>query len=263
MKGIDKIPRPSLSCEGSRLLEGITVKFSQKLNEGKLLKRYKRFFADIQWNDEVVIAHCPNTGSLKSAYEPGQNCLFSASDNPERKLRFTLEMIQSKAGAWVGVNTSTPNTIVKEKLKKVITEKPEGFLWSHFDEVKPECKISKETRLDFALFKTDLSRIHYIEVKNVTLADGTAAQFPDAVTERGQKHLRELMRLMDQGHSAEIVYTVQRDDCSVFSPADHIDPEYGRLLREAHAKGLIISPIVVDLHPEGVELSDRRLPVVL
>lgn len=243
--------------------EGVTVKFSQKLNEGKLLKRYKRFFADIQWNDEVVIAHCPNTGSLKGAYEPGQNCLFSVSDNPERKLRFTLEMIQSKAGTWVGVNTSTPNAIVREKLKKVIAEKPEGFLWAHFDEVKPEYKISKETRLDFALLNKDLSKTHFIEVKNVTLADGVAAQFPDAVTERGQKHLRELMCLMDQGHTAEIIFTVQRSDCSVFSPADAIDPEYGRLLREAHAKGLIISPIVVDLHSEGVELSDRRLPVML
>src|SRR5690606_25760742 len=158
---------------------------------------------------------------------------------------------------------STPNTIVREKLKKVIAEKAEGFAWSHFDEVKPEYKISKETRRDFALFKTDLSKTHYIEVKNVTLADGVTAQFPDAVTERGQKHLRELMSLIDQGHSAEIVFTIQRNDCTVFSPADHIDPEYGRLLREAHAKGLVISPIVVDLHPEGVELSDRRLPVML
>ncbi|WP_415061128.1 DNA/RNA nuclease SfsA [Bdellovibrio sp.] len=242
------------------------MKFSHKLQEGIFLKRYKRFFADIEWRGQQITAHVPNTGSLKSVNNPGQHCLFSESDNPDRKLKFTLEMIKSPLGAWVGVNTSTPNAIVRETLERVVGHT--GVVgtfseWSHFDEIKPEYKISAETRLDFALKKKGSEKMHFIEVKNVTLAEEGVAKFPDAVTERGQKHIRELMMLMEQGHTVELVFTVQRHDCGTFAPADDIDPEYGRLLREAFQKGLKISPLVVDLSPEAVELSETKLPVKL
>ncbi len=242
------------------------MKFSHKLQEGIFLKRYKRFFADIEWQGKQITAHVPNTGSLKSVNNPGQHCLFSESDNPERKLKFTLEMIKSPMGAWVGVNTSTPNAIVRETLEQVVGHT--GVVgtfsdWSHFDEIKPEYKISAETRLDFALKKKGSEKMHFIEVKNVTLAEEGVAKFPDAVTERGQKHIRELMLLMEQGHTVELVFTVQRHDCGTFAPADDIDPEYGKLLREAFQKGLKISPLVVDLSPEAVELSETKLPVKL
>ncbi|KHD89859.1 MAG: sugar fermentation stimulation protein [Bdellovibrio sp. ArHS] len=239
------------------------MKFSQRLHEGVFLKRYKRFFADVQFQGQEVVAHVPNTGSLKSVNNPGQLCLISETDNPERKLKFTLQAIQSPQGSWVGVNTATPNTVMKETLLEVVG-KP-GVLgtfahWSVFDEVKPEYKISAETRLDFVLKKKNSEKMHFIEVKNVTLAEATTAKFPDAVSERAQKHLRELMQLIEQGHSAEIVFTVQRPDCDVFAPADDIDPAYGQLLREAHGKGVKVTPLVVKLSPEAVELSEQELP---
>jgi sugar fermentation stimulation protein A len=249
------------------LLRGL-MKYRNKLDEGVFLKRYKRFFADIGWKGQTLTVHVPNTGSMKSVNNPGQACLFSHSDNPERKLKQTLEMIQAVTGAWVGVNTATPNAIVRETLEKVIglADKNSPKNWQHwaaFDTVKPEFKISAETRLDFALMKNTSDKKHFIEVKNVTLAEGKTAMFPDAETTRGQKHLRELMNLMDEGHSAEILFTIQRLDCEVFSVADEIDPEYGRLLREAQAKGLRISPLVVDLSPFEAVLSDRLLPLKL
>lgn len=238
------------------------MKFSQKLLEGIFLKRYKRFFADVEFNGQVVVAHVPNTGSLKGVNNSGQACLFSETDNPERKLKYTLQMIKSPLGFWVGVNTAIPNAIVREKLEQMVAHKKELGVyahWSDFDQVAPEFKISAETRLDFALKKKGTDKMHFIEVKNVTLEEDGVAKFPDAVTERGQKHIREMMVLMDQGHTAELVFTVQRNDCVSFAPADDIDPEYGRLLREAYQKGLKVTPVVVDLSPEVVELSERTL----
>lgn len=239
------------------------MKFSSRLQEGLFLKRYKRFFADIEFQGQTLVAHLPNTGSLKSANNPGQPCLFSTSNNPERKLKYTLEMIKSLSGSWVGVNTATPNTVIKETLEKVIGRGSAVMgpfsRWAQFDEMKAEYKISAETRLDFALKKKD--KMHFIEVKNVTLCEDGVAKFPDAVTERGQKHLRELMDLMAKGHTAELVFTVQRHDCGSFSPADDIDPEYGKLLREAFHQGLVISPFLLDLSPLEVTLSETLLPV--
>lgn len=242
------------------------MKYSRPLDEGVFLKRYKRFFADIEWKGETLTAHVPNTGSMKSVNNPGALCLFSHSDNPERKLKQTLEMIKAPSGSWVGVNTATPNTIVRETLLGLVGQKsgdlPKNWQhWADFDEVKPEYKISAETRLDFALSKKNSDKKHFIEVKNVTLAEGKVALFPDAETTRGQKHLQELMDLMDQGHTAEILFTIQRGDCTEFSPADDIDPEYGKLLRKASQKGLKISPFIVDLSPVEAVLSDKVLPV--
>jgi sugar fermentation stimulation protein A len=243
------------------------MKFASKLHEGIFLKRYKRFFADVELQGSTVVAHVSNTGSLKSVNIPGQHCLISESTNPDRKLKFSLEMIKSPAGSWVGVNTSVPNIIVKETLQLWVgrhDKVPHPFsTWSQFDELKPEHKISAETRLDFSLKKNNSDKLHYIEVKNVTLAEDGIAKFPDAVTERGQKHLRELMALVDLGHTAEIVFTVQRNDCGSFAPADDIDPEYGKLLREAFHKGVKISPFVVDLSHTEVTLSENLLPVKL
>lgn len=240
------------------------MKYAQTLETGTFIKRYKRFFADIEWQGQVITAHVANTGSMKGATEPGRPCLFSKNDDPSRKLKFSLQMVQATSGSWVGINTALPNQIVKERLEATIGQKrvPESFShWSSFHEVKPEYKISAESRLDFGLSLNGSDKRHFIEVKNVTLAENGVAQFPDAVTERGQKHLRDLMRLMEEGHTAEIVFTIQRQDCHTFSPADSIDPEYGRLLREAASKGLRISPFVVDLSPQEVNLSETKLPL--
>lgn len=238
-------------------LIGVGMKFTQELEEGIFLKRYKRFFADIRWQGETIVAHVANTGSLKSCNDPEQACLFSVSDNPERKLKYSLEMIRSKGGAWVGVNTSIPNKIVMEALEKKLFSH-----WQDFDQIQHEVKISAETRLDFVLKKTGQEKFHYIEVKNVTLAVEGVAQFPDAVTTRGQKHLIELMKLIEQGHSCEIIFTVQRNDCHAFSAALEIDPEYAKLLHKAVSAGLRVTPAVVDLSPREVKLSSKLLPLL-
>lgn len=243
------------------------MKFVKKLQTGVFLKRYKRFFADVELQGQVVVAHVPNTGSLKSVNIPHLACRVSETDNPERKLKFTLEMIQAPSGAWVGVNTSTPNAVIKEVLTHAVVEKriygDSLKHWTKYSDLKPEYKISKETRLDFCLFNDVEGPKHFIEVKNTTLAVETTAMFPDAVTERGQKHLKELMALIDQGHSAEIIFTIQRGDCDSFAPADDIDPEYGRLLRQAQVHGVKITPVVLEVEEDSIEFKGRVLPLKL
>lgn len=230
------------------------MEIQKKIHQGVFLKRYKRFFADIEWNGSVITAHVANTGSLKSCNQPGQPCLFSESDDSNRKLKYSLEMIQAPSGSWVGINTSWPNTLVKEALlAKHLSH------WENWDEVKPEFKITPETRFDFAVMSG--GKRHFIEVKNVTMAEGSVAMFPDAVTERGQKHLRELMRMIDEGHTAELVFVIQRNDVKTFAPADDIDPEYGRLLREAIKKGVRVTPLMTEWKNPKVSLLKTLLPL--
>lgn len=250
------------------------MRFKSKLEEAKFIKRYKRFFADIErqgpHQGEIIVAHVPNTGSLKSVNNSGQACLLSPADNPDRKLKFTLEAIRSPQGAWVGVNTGTPNIIVGEAVENGLFEH-----WQRFDCKQNEVKISNETRLDWVLWNRQINgpekltqanlpskkSLHFIEIKNVTLAENGIAQFPDAVTERGQKHLRELMELIEQGHTAELVFTVQRDDVQSFAPADDIDPVYGQLLRQAIKAGLRVTPAVVKIDEQEARLTGQILPL--
>ncbi len=232
------------------------MRFPKPLLKANMIKRYKRFFADVNLNGEVVTAHCPNTGSLKSCWEEGCVAYLSESDNPERKLKYTLEITESPMGCLVGVNTSWPNKLVKEAfLNRVVPD------WKKFTDYKAEVKISKETRLDACLLND--SRQRYIEIKNVTLAREGVAQFPDAETIRGQKHLKELMALVAAGHEAEIVFTIQRNDCHSFSPAHDLDPEYARLLLEAYKKGVGVRTLLVDVHPEALEITGQELELNL
>lgn len=240
------------------------MKFKTAVREGILLKRYKRFFADVNLSGDTVVAHVPNTGSMKGANEPGRACLVTESDNPERKLKFTLEAVKSAGGAWIGVNTSWPNQLAKEAFNNKVFAH-----WQKFDQLQAEVKLNPESRIDLVLTQTKTGKKHYVEIKNVTLAVGDleknkgTAQFPDAVTERGQKHLRELMKLVDDGHTAEILFTVQRGDCITFSPADDIDEEYGKLLREAVKKGVTATAAVVRLSPDEIVLTNQQLPINL
>ena len=244
------------------------MQYAKNLSQGTFLKRYKRFFADIQFQSETLVAHVANTGSLRTVAVPGQACLFSRSDNPERKLKYSLEAIASPQGGWVGVNTSVPNLLVKELLQGVVGGKADDETgawaaaldrWQRFDQVQPEYKISAESRLDFALKKSGTDRMHFIEVKNVTMVSGRTAQFPDAETVRGQKHLRDLMSLVQQGHSAEIIFVIQRTDCDSFAPATEIDPEYARLLAEASHSGVVVTPLEVEVGDKQVQFTKRVL----
>ena len=239
------------------------MKFKTRVHEGVFLKRYKRFFADVQLGSEMVVAHVANTGSLKAASEPNAPCWISEAENPERKLRYSLEAIKLSS-SWVGVNTSWPNQLAKEAFVNRVFKH-----WHDFDQLQAEVKINPESRLDLLLVNSKSLKRHYVEIKNTTLADGDfqqrkgRAQFPDSVTVRGQKHLRELMKLLDDGHRAEIIFTVQRQDCHEFSPADEIDPEYGTLLRQAIKKGVIATAAVVEMSPTEIFLSGKTLPIIL
>jgi sugar fermentation stimulation protein A len=239
--------------------------FTKPILEGKFLKRYKRFFADVELNGETVVAHVANSGSMRGCNMPDMPCLVSYDNNPARKLKYTLEMVKTP-GSWVGVNTQVPNKIVKLALEKQIFENLKDFKKIH-----PEAKINAKSRLDFALSKNldiDFKKIdlkkgkdkfHFIEVKNVSLVEDKIAKFPDSVTERGQKHLMDLMQLIDWGHTCEILYTIQRTDGKMFAPAIDIDSVYGDLLKKAHDHGVIISPYLCDLSAKGISLTNKKL----
>lgn len=239
------------------------MQFEEPIRQGEFLKRYKRFFADVRLNGEVIVAHVPNTGSLKTCLFENCAAVWTESSNPARKLKATLQFLQTPSG-WVGVNTSLTNDLVFEAWQeKVVPD------WANFAAAKREFKISKESRIDLVLAPTDADlearkNLTYIEVKNVSLAENGVARFPDAVTERGQKHLRDLMALKASGANAEIVFVIQRQGCMSFTPADDIDPEYGRLLREAVKSGVEARAFICDIDPHiGVTINPAQLPILL
>jgi sugar fermentation stimulation protein A len=223
---------------------------------GTLIKRYKRFLADVKLkNRDIVTAHCPNTGSMAGCSEPGQTVYLSSHDNPKRKLKYTWELIKMPT-SLVGVNTLVPNRLVVESIKAGIVTELAGY-----DRVDREVKINDHTRLDFML--TDLRGQHcYGEIKNCTLVNDSAAAFPDAVTARGLKHIAELEALAESGHRCVMFYFIQRMDAKVFKPADHIDPEYGKGLRRAVGRGveILVYDVFIDL--KGIRLN-RRIPIQL
>ncbi|MBD2355068.1 DNA/RNA nuclease SfsA [Tolypothrix sp. FACHB-123] len=221
------------------------------LYPGILLKRYKRFFADVQLlNGEIVTAHCPNTGPMTGVSTVGSAVQLSQSANPKRKLAYTLELIQvdDNYPTWVGVNTALPNQIVKLALARYLF--PELGEYSH---IKGEVVYGqdKKSRVDFFLTGIDAERPIFLEVKNTTWCQGSLALFPDTETTRGQKHLRELMALLPQSR-AVMLYFINRGDCTEFAPGDTTDPIYSKLLRDAIALGLEVLPCRFDISPEGI-----------
>jgi sugar fermentation stimulation protein A len=217
----------------------------QLLIKGKLLKRYKRFLADIELeNGEIVIAHCTNTGSMKSVIEEGAPVLLSPSNNPKRKTKYTWEMIWIN-DAWAGVNTSNANMLAREMLEN---NQISGL--RYLQELKAEVKYT-DSRLDFFAKDKNGNQV-WIEVKNVSMKEGEDALFPDAKTTRGQKHLKTLMELKKQGHRAAMIYIVQRSDVKYFGAADKIDPQYANLLAEAKAKGVEVYAIQMKLNESGI-----------
>jgi sugar fermentation stimulation protein A len=223
---------------------------------GILVKRYKRFLADVKLADgEIVTAHCPNTGSMQGCCESGRPVYLSFHDNPKRKLKYTWELIEMPA-SLVGVNTLVPNRLVFESVKAGVVPELSGY-----ETVKREVKISARSRIDLALTAVDRKRC-YVEIKNCTLVDNNVALFPDAVTTRGLKHITELQTLVDSGCRCVMFYFIQRMDAEVFKPADHIDSEYGRGLRRAVKGGLevLVYDVAIDLN--RIKLN-RKIPYEL
>lgn len=209
------------------------MKWDSPLTEATLLNRYKRFLADIDLDGTPLTVHVPNTGSMQSCWEPQWKCAVSKSSNPARKLSHTLEMIWS-GETWIGVNTGNANKLVKHWLNQSLIPELVGY-----QTIIPERKIG-ESRVDFYLEGHASLPACYVEVKNVTLKLNDLAQFPDSVSTRGQKHLRELMSLKEQGLRAVMLFVVQREDVSKFTPAHTLDPEYAKLLKMASEKGVEI-----------------------
>lgn len=215
---------------------------------GKLIKRYKRFLADIELDSgEAITAHCANSGSMLGLADPGSKVILSISDNPKRKLPYTWELVRV-GKIWACVNTLVPNRLVKEALQaKIIPELAE------YSSIKPEAKWGDNSRLDFLLKEDD--RHCYVEVKNVTLEEAGIALFPDAVTERGLKHLNELMKVVDCGHRAVMLFLVNRGDCNRFKPATKIDPKYAATLQKAYAAGVEILVYRTKINPPAIEID--------
>lgn len=233
------------------------MNFENPLVSGKILKRYKRFLADVELeNGEVITAHTANTGSMKTCWEPGWNVLMSFHDNPKRKLKYSLEMTHNQE-TWIGINTSLPNKLGKEAIENGTIKELQGY-----ENIKPEAKIGK-SRIDLYLTGSADHPDCYVEIKNVTLkGEGKQVLFPDAVTERGQKHLQELINIVESGKRACMLYIVQREDVSHFSPADSIDVRYGELLREAKEKGVEVLCYQCKLSPKEI-IIHRPLEVIL
>ena len=208
------------------------MKFPMPLIPATFVKRYKRFFVDAMLEDGArITAHTPNTGSMKGLLKEGARCWLTHNPDPKRKLHYTLEMIEA-GGSTVGVHTGHPNKLVKEGIETGSITELQGY-----STITPEQKYGENSRIDL-LLTAESRPACYVEVKNVTLAEGETALFPDAVTTRGTKHLKELMAMVAHGHRAVMVYLIQRMDCTTFSPAAEIDPTYTATLKEAAAHGV-------------------------
>ena len=231
------------------------MKWEKPLIEGIILKRYKRFLADVIIHEEQHTVHVPNTGSMTSCWEANWKCAVSLSDNPNRKMPYTLELTHN-GESWIGVNTANANKLVKEWLNE--QKIPE---LKNYPIIRPEKKIG-DSRIDFYLEGDPDQLPCYVEVKSVTLKLDEVAQFPDAVTERGQKHLMELMELKKKGFRTVMLYIVQREDVDRMRPAHSIDVNYGKLLKEAFHSGVEVLVYQCKMGTEEIKLK-RRIPLDL
>lgn len=223
------------------------MQFANPLVEGRLIKRYKRFLADVELADgSIVVAHCANSGSMLGCKEEGSRVLLSPNTNPKAKLDWRWEMVEVD-GSLVGINTSHPNGIVENAIQSGIISELQGY-----ESLRREVKYGVNSRIDILLENPGQC---YVEVKNVTLKVGNEAQFPDAVTARGTKHLNELSQMVADGHRAVMVYLVQRSDCVFFRPAATIDPVYADALKAATSAGVEILVYQCRLSSQAIEVT--------
>jgi sugar fermentation stimulation protein A len=230
------------------------VKLPGHLLTGTLIRRYQRFLADVALESgETITVHCPNSGSMTGCAVPGSPVILSRSDRPGRKYPCTWELVRV-GGCWIGINTGITPTLVREGILSGTVVELQGY-----GTIRPEVRRN-DSRLD--LFLAGERGRCWVEVKNATLAENGVAIFPDAVTERGQKHLIELMDVVRAGERGVIFFVVQRGDCTAMAPADRIDPRYGALLREAVSVGVEPLAYRAEVSPAGVVLT-CRVPVLL
>tara|TARA_Y100000590_G_scaffold348177_1_gene399064 strand:+ start:61 stop:756 length:696 start_codon:yes stop_codon:yes gene_type:complete len=226
------------------------MKFNKKLLQGTLIKRYKRFFVDIEYRGNTITAHCPNSGSMMGLLKKGNIVWFSENNNPKRKLKYTLEIIEVNK-TLIGINTHLSNKIVLEALNQ---KKIKSLI--KFDNIKAEEKFSDKTRFDF-LISNDKEKC-FLEVKNVTLArEKKIAEFPDSITSRGTKHLKELVVAKKKGFKSYILYLIQREDCESFKIAKDIDQEYKIAFTKALKNGVKVLCYDCKLNNEEIKLNNQ------
>jgi len=225
------------------------MKFKTKLLQGILVKRYKRFFVDIKYKNKIITCHCPNSGSMLGLLNQGSKVWFSESDNIKRKLKYTLEIIEVEK-KMVGINTLKTNKIVLEALNE---NKINNL--TKFNNIKTEAKFSDNTRFDF--FLSNKNEKCFLEVKNVTLLrKNKVAEFPDAITTRGTKHLVELINAKKKGFSSYILYLIQREDCKFFKIAEDLDQEYKITFDKALKNGVKVLCYDCKLSNEEIKLNN-------
>ena len=227
------------------------MKFENKLISGLFVKRYKRFFVDVKVKNKIITAHCPNTGSMSGLLNENNKVWLSKSNNPNRKLKYTLEIIEVKKSK-IGVNTHSTNKIVLHALQNNLIDD-----FSNILEIKPETKFGTNTRFDFLLLNKEKNKI-FIEVKNVTLSrKEELAEFPDTVTSRGLKHINELVKAGKKDYKIFILFLIQRDDCKLFSIAKDIDPDYADALTKAVKNKLKILCYDCKFSLKGIKLNNK------
>ena len=224
--------------------------FENKLISGLFIKRYKRFFVDIKIKNQIITAHCPNTGSMYGLLKEGNRVWVSKSKNPNRKLKYTLEIIQDKK-SMVGVNTHSTNKIVKHGLQNNLIQEFKDIMT-----IEPEIRFGLNTRFDFLIsFKKSKA---FVEVKNVTLSrKRKVAEFPDAITSRGLKHINELMKASKKGYKIFILYLIQRNDCNLFTIAKDIDTQYAKALSKAVKNNLKILCYDCKFSSKGIKMNNK------
>ena len=225
------------------------MKFKERLLQGTLIERYKRFLVDIKYKNKVITAHCPNSGSMMGLLNKNNKVQFSISDNPNRKLKYTLEIIEIDKKK-IGINTLLTNKIVLEALN---SKKIKNL--TKFNNIKTEVKFSINTRFDFLL--TNGKEKCFLEVKNVTLVrKETIAEFPDSITARGTKHLNELVVAKKKGFQSYILYLIQREDCRYFKIAEDIDKNYKLAFNNASNSGVKILCYDCKLSNKEIKLNN-------
>ena len=226
------------------------MNFKEPLISGEFIKRYKRFFVDIKIGNKTVVAHCPNTGSMMGLLKEGNQVWLSKSDNPMRKLKYTLQIIEDE-NSKIGVNTHLTNKIVLYALNNKKIERFKNIKY-----IKQEVNFGKNTRFDFMV--SDEKKKSFIEVKNVTLSrKKSVAEFPDAVTSRGLKHIKELKKAKKKGFDIYLFFLIQRDDCNNFNLAKDIDPDYCELLIKAVKKNLNVLCYDCKFSSKGIKLNRK------
>ena len=225
------------------------MKFTPTLEAGKLKKRYKRFLADIEQNNEINTVFCPNTGSMKSCLGENWPVLIQLSTNTKRKYPYTLELIHN-GECWICINTHRANDIVEEGLKN--SHIPE---LTQFNKIKREVSFEKKSRFDF-LLESNTTKC-FLEIKSVTLLEENTYKFPDAITERGHKHIRHLIEVKKKGYEAVLLFLILRNDGTHFEPAAEIDPHYAKLLKQASLAGVKLLAYQTNISDKEISIGSK------